>query len=94
MIQILDTKIIEELRRLRNLGKPPSELLNYIKQQFPEDTHIVFSCMKYFRKAFDLSIKQVSPIAGWHSGEISDQRVDAFLNDEMIGSKHTAPNKI
>lgn len=84
MNEALNTEIIEELRRLRAQEKSPSDLLKYIKQKFPGDTHLVFSCMKYFRTAFDLSIKQVSPIAGWHSGELSDQKVDAFLNEEML----------
>lgn len=87
MNDIFDSELIKELRRLRGLGTPPSELLRYIKEKYPEDTHIAFSCMKYFREAFGLSIKQVSPIGGWCSGELSDEKVDAFLDEEMPSVK-------
>lgn len=79
----LDPELIEELRRMRKLGASPFDLLKHIKKKHPENIYIVFPCMKYFRDAFGLSIKQASPIGGWDSGELSDLEVDAFLNEEM-----------
>ena len=83
----LNSEILDQVVRLRSSGESPSRLLKYIVRECPEDAHIAFTCMKYFRSAFGLSIKQVSPILGWHNGEISDAKIDVFLYDEMSSGK-------
>lgn len=93
MNDMLDTGLIEELRALKKLGSSPSVLLKYIIKKIPEDRHIVFTSMKYFRRAFDLSIKQTSPIGGWYSGELSDEAFDKFLNEEISANNITILKK-
>ncbi len=51
----------------------------------PTDGHKLV-LIKYARKAFDLSLQQASPIAGWAAdgtGELSDSRLDEILAPEV-----------
>lgn len=78
----LNAQVIEELRRLKSVGEQPSMLLNYIRKECAEDYAKTFTCMLYFRAAFDLSLQAVSPIQGWENGEISDERINKYISEE------------
>ncbi len=77
---IPDEKIVEELRRLKSLGQPPSALLRYLKGELPELSGLYF--IKYFRAAFGMSLKAAKPVAGWLTLGLSDERVDQFILEE------------
>ncbi|WP_110256753.1 hypothetical protein [Undibacterium pigrum] len=74
---IPDEKIVEELRRLKSLGHPPSALLKYLKGELSGAYFI-----KYFRAAFGMSLKAAKPVAGWLAMGLSDERVDQFISEE------------
>ncbi|MFZ6680916.1 hypothetical protein [Undibacterium sp. Tian12W] len=77
---IPDEKIVEELRRLKSLGHPPSALLKYLKGELTELSGAYF--IKYFRAAFGMSLKAAKPVAGWLTMGLSDERVDQFISEE------------
>ncbi|MFZ6874091.1 hypothetical protein ACO0LF_18695 [Undibacterium sp. Di27W] len=75
-----DEKIVAELQRLKSLGLPPSALLKYLKNELPVVSGLYF--IKYFRVAFDMSLKAASPVASWLTDGLSDERVDQFISEE------------
>ena len=77
---IPDERIVEELRRLKSLGHPPSALLNYLKNELPVVSGVYF--IKYFRDAFGMSLKAALPVASWLTDGLSDERVDQFISEE------------
>ncbi|MFZ6643454.1 hypothetical protein ACO0LL_27280 [Undibacterium sp. TC4M20W] len=77
---IPDERIVDELRRLKSLGQPPSALLKYLKNELPELSGLYF--IKYFRAAFGMSLKAAKPVAGWLTMGLSDERVDQFISEE------------
>ncbi|MDP1978295.1 hypothetical protein [Undibacterium sp.] len=84
MTQIItNPEIVDELRKRHASGEKPSALLKYLKSTHPGDGGLGFTAMKYFRVAFDLSLKPVLPIPGWTRGELSDEAIDSFLSSEL-----------
>ncbi|MFZ6769424.1 YrhB domain-containing protein [Undibacterium sp. Di26W] len=80
---IFNPDIIDELRKRRTSGEKPSVLLKYIRSEYPDDRGLGFTAIKYFRIAFDLSLKQVLPIPDWVNGGLSDETIDAYLLKEL-----------
>jgi|GEM_PF-4254854 len=77
---IPDERIVEELRRLKSLGQPPSVLLRYLKNELHVLSGVYF--IKYFRTAFGMSLKAALPVASWLTDGLSDERVDQFISEE------------
>ncbi|MBI3728243.1 MAG: hypothetical protein HY254_07905 [Burkholderiales bacterium] len=78
--EILRARVVDELRKMKSLGQTPSAMLKHLKNECAIISWI--DIFRYFRLAFDLSLKEVSPIQGWLSGEISDERIDKYISDE------------
>lgn len=78
----LSQELVSRLQVLAGKGIKPSEMLRELSHALgPQKAHklVLIKCV---RKAFDLSLQQASPIAGWAAdgtGELSDSRLDELL---------------
>jgi hypothetical protein len=82
--QGLDPAILNDLRLMAGVGKPPSALFNYLKGILGQEFHIG-TMLLYFREAFHLPLSAVKPIAAFtrnEEREISD--LSEF--DEALGN--------
>ncbi|NIA00661.1 hypothetical protein [Massilia sp. CCM 8734] len=86
MTPLLDDNVTRELVAMKMANAKPSCMLHHIRLILADDAADWVIFMKYFRHAFDLSIKQVSPILGWHMGELDDSQLDNFLLAEIYPS--------
>jgi hypothetical protein len=81
-----DEELVTRLRALAIKGAKPSEMLRELRLALgPIEGHKL-ALIKYARKAFNLSLQQASPIAGWAAegtGELSDSRLDELLAPEI-----------
>jgi hypothetical protein len=82
----LDPTIVAHLQALARGGATASQMLRYLFRKFaPEAPHKI-TLIKYMRKAFDLTLQEASPIAGWSAdgtGDLSDAQVDELVVPEI-----------
>lgn len=83
---MIDEHIVRQLIAMKIAHAKPSAMLHYMREAAPGRASDWVDCMQGFRRAFGLSIKQVSPILGWHTGELSDSELDGFLLPEVYSS--------
>lgn len=78
----LDQECIAHLQAMAKGGAKVSQVLRYLRRRFaPEEPHKI-TLIQYLRQAFDLSLQEASPIAGWSAdgtGELSDAQLDALV---------------
>jgi hypothetical protein len=82
--------IVQHLRDMARRRDSASQILRELIQRLsPEEPHIV-TLMKYMRKAFSLSLQQVSPVAGWSpdgTGELQDAQLDKLVMPEILKNR-------
>lgn len=81
----IEPEMIEMMRSLKRQGKQTIDLLYLLSEhELP-----LIDLLVAFQVAFDLTLRDVSCIAGWlpyGAGELSDEQVNAFL-EEAIQSR-------
>lgn len=75
-----NTDIIEHLRTMAESNNKPSDLLRFLAVDLAMTDQV--NIMKLFSDAMNVSLGQVTAIAGWwHEGtrELNDNDIDAYL---------------
>jgi hypothetical protein len=86
MIEISET-LVQELRHKASEGASVPDLLRLLCERLGSDAAYTITLIKYFRSAFDLPLRAVSPIGGWApdaGGEISDARIQELIYPEIM----------
>ena len=82
--------IISKLQNMATTGGKPSEMLRYLvlDQKIEQQLEL----MKIFTEAFDVSLGEVTAVAGWwhdDSAEMNDNDINAYIsplvNDYVVG---------
>jgi hypothetical protein len=86
----LNEAIVLELRWAASQGKSVPDLLNYLFERLGPEAAYRSSVLKYFKEAFHLPLRAVTPIGGWsphNQGEISDEAIQSMLYPPMLQTK-------
>ena len=74
-------RIILRLQKLKAKNSSVPEMLDQIAKMIDGESNIILVSMQCFREAFDLPLRDVSPIGGWKNfgGELSDKQLDDLI---------------
>ncbi|RYE41905.1 MAG: hypothetical protein EOP24_34945 [Hyphomicrobiales bacterium] len=80
----LDPRIVEALRRNRDVGQRTSRLLLHLR----DEANVIdgLDAMRYFMDSFGWPLAKAKAVASWHGlgGELSDEQIDRLVDPWLI----------
>lgn len=95
----IDQEIVQQLRRSAASGMLLSGMLRELISRIGLARAYPITLLRYVREAFDLSVGQAKPVAGWvlqltKCGDgLSDEELDQFVMPEIMGTRFSWENR-
>ena len=85
-MNFINPTLLDNLRDSYRQTASPADVLKEIVRSWPTEPCHKLVLIAHMRAAFELTLQQAGPIAGWAvdgTGELKDAQIDSFLKPEI-----------